>query len=77
MDKWNTGDSLKWVDELIDPYFLTFSYEGTCADFSVMTTGEIEIVLANKECGALVFLNKDQVEKLRNFLNTFLDEQSI
>lgn len=63
------------MNETIDPYFLTFSYEGTCVDFSVMTTGEIEIVLANKEGGALVFLKKEQVEKLRNFLNNYLDEQ--
>lgn len=63
------------MNEIIDPYFLTFSYEGTCVVFYVMTTGEIEIVLANKECGALVFLKKEQVEKLRNFLNNYLDEQ--
>lgn len=75
MNRCNTGDPLKWVDDIIDTYYLGFSYKDTVADFSVMTTGEIEIVLANKECGALVFLKKEQVEKLRNFLNNYLDEQ--
>jgi len=63
------------MNETNDPYNLGLSYKDTVADFSVLTSKEVEVVVTNSECGGMVILNKSQVEKLRNFLNTFLDEQ--